>query len=198
VTRVSIDILRPPEDVLADAIAAADRRTTMDALKIRHNVVVDSPAPATAAGECRWCSTRQQLETMPDGKQRMPEFGRRIMSSADRRTACKRCVKTALGTLKRRVDAGRRPRTSGGTRVASIHHQSDGGAKETSHHVDPGTTGGQNFGGAARRGHDPLGTCSTCKEYRRSHPDVLTAGGIPQGCAPHAWNEKPRPSRWTR
>jgi hypothetical protein len=191
-TRTSMWIARRPEDELADAIAAADRRATMDELKIRHGVVVDDPAaPSTAASACGWCPTRRQLETMPDGKQRMSEFGRRIMSSADRRTACKSCVKVALGTLKRRVDAGR-GKTSGGTRDTSTHHQSDGGAKKTSHHVTPGTTGGRTL---------------TASAVDHAHRDCVVCEGMPAYVAPHPswrtsiedyrrWIASGRPPRW--
>ena len=180
-TRVSMWVARRPEDVLGDAIAAADRRKTMDALKIRHNVVVDSPAPSTAAGECRWCPTRHKLAALPDGASRLPRFGRLVASSTSR--PCAKCIQTAMGTLKRRVDAGR-PKNSGGA-VRRTGRLSVASSAVTLRAAPPG--------------HDPLGTCSTCRDYRRAFPTkTLTAGGIPQGCPPHAWNEKPRPPKWAR
>ena len=193
-TRTSIWIARRPEDELADRIAAADRRKTLDGL-IRHIVVDDAPEPA-AGGECRWCPTRRQLASMPDGASRMPQFGRLMASPASRRAVgepCGRCTRTALDVVKRRVDAGR-PKNFGGAAQGSA------GALTSS----PSTPSTPGPGWAAppdrrTRLHDPFGTCSTCKEYRRTHPGAaLTASGVPEGCLRHVWNEKPRPPKWAR
>jgi hypothetical protein len=195
-TRTSMWIARRPEDELADAIAAADRRKTLDELKIRHNVIVDNPAPAAAAGECGWCSKRRQLASMPDGASRLPQFSRLMASPAGRRAVgepCERCVKTALGTIKRRVDAGHKD-SGGATRRTKDSGEHKGTSRLDGHHVTR-VAPPDRF----TKMHDPLGTCSTCQEYRRLHPDVvLTAGGVPEGCAPHPWNEKPRPPTWAR
>ena len=196
-TRVSIWVAQRPEDELAAAIASADRRKTMDALKIRHNVVVNNPAPSAAASACGWCPTRRQLASMPDGASRMPHFGRLITSAAGRRAVgepCKSCIKTALGTLKRRVDAGRHKDSGGATRRTKDSGGHKGTSRLDGHHVTR-VTPPDRFA----KMHDPLGTCSTCQGYRRLHPDaVLTAGGMPEGCAPHPWNEKPRSPTWAR
>jgi hypothetical protein len=191
---LDIWINRRPEDELADAIAAADRRKTLDELKIRHNVVIGDPAAPSVAGDCGWCATRHRLAAMSDGASRLPQFGRLVASAAGRRVVgkpCDKCVKVALGTLKRRVDAGR-GKTSGGTREASTHHQSDGGAKKTSHHVDPGTTGGRTL---------------TASAVDHAHRDCVVCQGMPAYVAPHPswrtsiddyrrWVASGRPPRW--
>jgi hypothetical protein len=140
-TSTSIWIAKRPEDELADAIAADDRRKTMDALKVR------------------------------------------VFTGIDR--------KRMVATLKSRVDAGR-PKDTGGAGRSATTIQRDG-----AHHVNrpasPASTRKQGL-------HDPFGTCSTCRDYRRAYPDTtLTAGGMPKGCPPHAWNEKPMARRaWMR
>lgn len=195
-TRLSIDILRRPEDELADAIAAADRRRTLDALKIRHNVVVDNPAPSTAAGECRWCPTRRQLASMPDGASRLPQFGRLVASAVGRRAVgkpCKRCVKTALGTLKRRVDAGR-PKNSGGV----VRGTKDGGVHQGTPRLD---------GHHVNRTAPPGKTALTASAVDRAHYDCVVCQGMPAYVEPHpswrtsvqdyrSWVASGRPKRW--
>jgi hypothetical protein len=104
-------------------------------------------------------------------------------SAAGRRAVgepCERCTKTALGAVRRRVHAGL-PKSSG--RVFA-----DGGRLlgRPARHVNAGTRPDPRT-----KLHDPFGTCRECREFRLSHPDAaLTANGIPQGLAPHAWNEK--------
>ncbi|HET6754864.1 MAG TPA: hypothetical protein VFH23_13055 [Jiangellaceae bacterium] len=197
-TRVDIWVARRPDDIFIDRLnarlnvktmTAAERRTAMDGL-IRH-VVVDSAKPAT--GECNWCPTRRQLATMPDGAQRMPGFGKRMMSPTHRRVLgepCGRCIRAALGVVSRRVHAGRTKNSGDATR--STTNKLDAGGR---HHVNRVASSDLRN----KKHHDPFGTCTTCREHLGTHPDAaLTASGVPEGCPRHAWNEKPRPPKWAR
>ena len=190
---LDIDILRGPDDVLADGISArlniktmtaVERRTALDGL-IRHTIV-DTAGPVND-GECGWCSTRHQLAALPDGARRLPQFSRLMASAAGRRAVgepCGRCTKTALDVVKRRV---RRPTSTGGATRGSTTSTLAGGAM-TAHHANrvasPATR---------NKPHDPFGTCAICHEYRGTHPDAtaLTAGAMPEGCPGHVWNEPP-------
>jgi hypothetical protein len=182
-TTLDIWVLKRPEDEFADALSAAlnaptltaaQRREAMD--KLAQRVMID-PAPAVA-GRCGWCPTRQRLATMPDGKSRLPKFGR-LMTSQSGRCAlgapCPKCTRAALDVIRRRVD---RPKSTGG----AVKVRPNPGVLDQTSAAPPGTFHSQ---------HDPFGTCQFCRKWRRIHPDArtLTAGGMPQGCPPHAWNE---------
>jgi hypothetical protein len=193
---LDIWVARGPEDELADAIAAADRRKTMDELKIRHGVVVDDPAPSVA-GDCGWCPTRRQLASMSDGASRLPQFGRLMASAAGRRAVgepCDKCVRTALGTIKRRVDARRPTKTSGATPrdASSTQHQPDVGATKA-HHVNPrGSTGGRTLAASAvDRAHKNCVVCQDMPEYVEPHPSWHTSFEDYR-----RWVASGRPPRW--
>ena len=120
------------------------------------------------------------------------------MTAAERRTAMnalRRRVVT-MAQLRRRVDASRRPKsTAGAVRNGNTVAQQFVGGAVSSSITKPDGTGGPRKQGI----HDPFGTCGTCAEYRRAYPAAaLTAGGVPEGCPPHNWNEKPKPGqRWS-
>jgi hypothetical protein len=190
-TTLDIWINRRPEDEFADqltallnvpSLTASQRREAMD--ELAHHFMIDPSPPA--AGECGWCSTRQRLATMPDGRSRLPQFGRLMMSSSGRRAIgapCPKCTRIVMDVIRRRVD---RPKSSAG--AVKVEPSQKLAAPDQTLTASAGKF---------RSRHDPFNNCSTCREWRRNHPATrtLTAGGIPQGCPPHAWNE---PTRRTR
>jgi hypothetical protein len=143
--------------------------------------------PATM---CRWCwafatagrNNRTSVLTRP----MVTMAARRLLGEP-----CDKCRKRAFATLKRHVNAGRRPTSAGGaTRdVGRLHAPGTLTSRAGVASPDPRTTL-----------HDPLGSCTTCQAYRDTHPGAaLMASGAPEGCPPHAWNEKPRPRpKWAR
>jgi hypothetical protein len=95
------------------------------------------------------------------------------MTAAERRDAMNKLRRrfVTMAQLRRRVHADR-PKSTGGAarddarlRTVPVHHVNRAASP------DPRT-----------KLHDPLGSCATCKEYRRTHPGAaLTASGAPEG-----------------
>jgi hypothetical protein len=167
--------------------------------------VLDASARPMPAAACRWCWA---FATARVGN-RKSVLTRAMVSTAARKLLgepCGNCRKRAFATLKRHVDAGRPKKTSGDAtrgvgRLTNVPRGTQSAGSLTS---SAGTLASPEARVASpdsrKRLHDPLGTCSVCRNYRRSHPaETLTAGGIPHGCPPHAWNEQPRARRaWMR
>jgi hypothetical protein len=188
---LALTVLRPPADSLVaggDMSPGFDWRDRVAFIRTYYlevwsmfgeDVLAASARPMPLA-TCRWCWA---FATARVGN-RKATLTRAVVSTAAQRLLgepCARCRTRAFATVKRHVDAGRpkAPAASFGDGVRvpdrSAHHVARAASP------DPPT-----------RLHDPFGTCTTCKEYRDTHPvAALTASGIPAGCAPHPWNEKP-------
>jgi hypothetical protein len=128
---------------------------------------------------CRWDLARMYAIRLDQPKPRLSRAGRTLLGDP-----CPNCTR-------RMQPAKQQPKDSGGATRDDKRET----AQRLRHHVarvasqDP----------RKQKVHDPFGTCSTCRDYRRTHPDAaLTAGGLPKGLAPHAWNEPPRPPVWAR
>jgi hypothetical protein len=195
----ALAVLRPPaESLVAGGVMdpGFDWRDRVAFIRLHYpdvwstfgeDVLAASARPMPSAA-CRWCWA---FATARVGN-RKSVLTRAMVSTAARRLLgepCDSCRKRAFATLKRHVEAGR-PQSPGGAAMGAGRLTSVASSTHTLGAAPPDTR---------TKLHDPLGSCTTCNEYRRTHPAAaLTAGGIPQGCPPHPWNEKPRPPKWAR
>jgi hypothetical protein len=135
------------------------------------------PAPP----RCRWDLAWMWASRLDQPKPRLSRAGRTLL-----RDPCSRCTK--------RMQPQQQPKNSGGVARPGAERPTSVGPLTSASSTRAAQPDLRN-----RKHHDPLRTCSTCREYRRTHPGVaLTAGGMPEGCPPHSWNEQPRPPKWAR
>jgi hypothetical protein len=128
-------------------------------------------------GGCRWDLAYMFAIRMDQPKPRLSRAGRTLLGQP-----CRNCTR-------RMRPAKQQPKDSGGaTQSAGRFRDITSSARPLSPRTRVASSG------TTTKVHDPLNTCTTCREYRRTHPGAaLTAGGLPEGLAAHAWNEKPRP-----